>query len=144
MYPKAYKPALFGGKHQDSLASVESMLDAFEEAFRTPETTSNFPPYDIVEYGPDHYAIQVALAGFDKEDIDVVMENGRLSITGKHDKEEEGTYLRKGIAKRRFSLSFSLGKNIAVERADFVSGLLTVSMMRLVPEDEKPKQIPVF
>lgn len=142
MYPKSY----FGGnQHRNSLDSVENLLEAFEEALRAPETTSSFPHYDIIERNPDNYCIQVALAGYKKDNIEVVMENGKLTISGKNDgEEEEGTYLKRGIAKRKFHLEFRLGRHICVERADFVEGILTVSLMRLVPDDEKPKQIPVF
>lgn len=141
MYPQTY----FSDRCKESLRSVETLLDAFEESLRAPGPTPNYPPYDIIEYNPDNYCIQVALAGFKKDNIDVVMENGKLTISGKNDgEEEEGTYLKRGIAKRKFRLEFSLGRHICVERADFVEGILTVSLMRLVPDDEKPKQIPVF
>ena len=108
----------------------------------------SYPPYNIVKSGKNTYDIEVALAGFNKKDINVEVENGMLTIETKQseketDKEEDGKVLHKGISKRYFKRSFTIANDVKVKGAELKDGLLKVSMEKIVPEEMKLKTIDV-
>ena len=103
----------------------------------------NYPPYNIVKTGPEKYDIEVALAGYSKDDIRVDYSESQLTIKSvKEDKkgEEEGV-LHKGIAKRFFSRTFTIADDVEVKDAELKDGLLKVSLKRIVPEGKEARQI---
>ena len=104
----------------------------------------NYPPYNIVKTGDYTYDIELALAGFNKKDIDITMEDGMLNIKSvveaTKDKDEDGV-IHKGIAKRYFSKSFTIADDVEVKGAELKDGLLKVSLERIVPESKKPRTI---
>jgi molecular chaperone IbpA len=104
----------------------------------------NYPPYNIVKTGDYTYNIELALAGFNKKDIDITMEDGMLNIKSvveaTKDKDEDGV-IHKGIAKRYFSKSFTIAEDVEVKGAELKDGLLKVSLERIVPESKKPRTI---
>ena len=107
-----------------------------------------YPPYNIVKSGKNTYDIEVALAGFNKKDINVEVENGMLTIETKQseketDKDEDGKVLHKGISKRYFKRSFTIANDVKVKGAELKDGLLKVSMEKIVPEEMKLKTIDV-
>jgi len=116
----------------------------FEDDFRVPSV--NYPPYNIVKTGTNTYDIEVALAGYNKKDIDVTYEENMLHIKSKkedkEDKQEEGV-IHKGIAKRYFSKSFTIADDVEVKGAELKDGLLKVSLERIVPESKKPRTIDI-
>jgi molecular chaperone IbpA len=106
----------------------------------------NYPPYNIVKTGKNTYDIELALAGFNKKDIDITMEDGMLNIKSvveaTKDKDEDGV-IHKGIAKRYFSKSFTIADDVEVKGAELKDGLLKVSMERVVPEHKKARTIDI-
>ena len=106
----------------------------------------NYPPYNIVKTGDYTYDIELALAGFNKKDIDITMEDGMLNIKSvveaTKDKDEDGV-IHKGIAKRYFSKSFTIAEDVEVKGAELKDGLLKVSLERIVPESKKPRTISI-
>ena len=116
----------------------------FEDDFRVPSV--NYPPYNIVKTGTNTYDIEVALAGYNKKDIDVTYEENMLHIKSKkedkEDKQEDGV-IHKGIAKRYFSKSFTIADDVEVKGAELKDGLLKVSLERIVPESKKPRTISI-
>ena len=128
----------------DVFNHFESM---FDHQFDT-LNVSNYPPYNIVKSGKNKYDIEVALAGFNKKDIDVNVEDGMLtieSVQSKDEKEVEDNdgVLHKGISKRYFKRSFSIANDVEVKGAELKDGLLRVSMEKIIPEDRKLKIIDV-
>tara|TARA_Y100000590_G_scaffold470688_1_gene667813 strand:+ start:1201 stop:1659 length:459 start_codon:yes stop_codon:yes gene_type:complete len=132
----------------------DSMFNHFESMFDddffnlSPALTNNYPPYNIVKSGKNKYDIEIALAGFNKKDIDVNVEDGMLTIETKKEekaseKDEDGEVLHKGISKRYFKRSFSIANDVEVKGAELKDGLLRVSMERIVPEGKKLKTINV-
>ena len=108
----------------------------------------SYPPYNIVKSGKNTYDIEVALAGFNKKDINVEVENGMLTIETKQseketDKDADGKVLHKGISKRYFKRSFTIANDVKVKGAELKDGLLRVSMEKIVPEELKLKTIDV-
>ena len=123
----------------------ESMLN-YDFGLITP--TVNYPPYNIVETSKNKYDIEVALAGYNKKDIDVSFEDGQLLIRSKKsDKDEpkdsDGNTLYKGIAKRYFERSFTIADDVEVKGAELKDGLLKVSLEKIIPESKKPKTIDI-
>jgi molecular chaperone IbpA len=115
----------------------------FEDDFRVPSV--NYPPYNIVKTGTNKYDIEVALAGYNKKDIDVSYEDNMLHIKSKKDEKEdkEDGVIHKGIAKRYFSKSFTIADDVEVKGAELKDGLLKVSLERIVPESKKPRTIDI-
>ena len=122
----------------------ESMFD--EGMFRMP-TATNFPPYNIVKTGEYTYDVELALAGFSKDDIEVHYENNMLTVKSKQKdkseaKDSEGV-IHRGISKRWFSKSFTISDDVEIKGAELKDGLLKVSMERIVPEGKKARTIEV-
>jgi molecular chaperone IbpA len=122
----------------------ESLLE--ERDLRLP--TVNYPPYNIVETSKNKYDIEVALAGYNKKDIEVFYEDGQLLIRSKKsDKDEfkntDDNTIYKGIAKRYFEKSFTIADDVEVKGAELKDGLLKVSLEKIVPESKKSKTIEI-
>jgi molecular chaperone IbpA len=119
--------------------------DLFESALRN-ESGSTYPPYNVEKHGDNDYRIVVAAAGFQEQDLDLQVEKGVLTVTGGKNREGDTsavTYLHQGIAQRAFKLSFRLADHIEVKAAGLQNGLLNIDLLRLVPEEAKPKRIPI-
>ena len=122
----------------------ESMFD--EGMFRMP-TATNFPPYNIVKTGEYTYDVELALAGFSKNDIEVHYENNMLTVKSKQKDKSEAKdsdgVIHRGISKRWFSKSFTISDDVEIKGAELKDGLLKVSMERIVPEGKKARSIEV-
>ena len=122
----------------------ESMFD--EGMFRMP-TATNFPPYNIVKTGEYTYDVELALAGFSKDDIEVHYENNMLTVKSKQKDKSEAKdvdgMLHRGISKRWFSKAFTIADDVEVKGAELKDGLLKVSMERIIPEGKKARTIEV-
>ena len=108
-------------------------------------TAGNYPPYNIVKTGPEKYNIEVALAGYSKEDINVDFAEGLLTIKSvKEEKsDEKNGILHKGIAKRHFSRTFTIADDVEIKDAELKDGLLKVFLNRIVPEGKEARQIKI-
>jgi molecular chaperone IbpA len=106
---------------------------------------SSYPPYNIRKFSEDEFELQFAIAGFDKRDIKVTVNNGKLTVSGTmSDIENDGVeYLHKGIATRSFTSTFALGEHVEVEEAEVDNGLLKVRVKKYVPKHLQPKEIVV-
>jgi len=106
--------------------------------------STGYPPYNIKKTGEYAYQIEMALAGFSKDELQVEVVDGSLSIkTVPSEKEEENDFLHRGIAKRQFSRRFTLSDDVVVKGADLYNGLLTIDLERVIPEEKKPRNIPI-
>ena len=124
----------------------ERMFD--DDFFTNNGVSTNYPPYNIVKTGVNQYNVEVALAGFSKDDIDVEYAEGVLTIKSKDKKESEdtdadGNTIYKGISKRYFSKSFTIADDVEIKGAELKDGLLKVSMERIIPESKKPRTIEI-
>lgn len=118
----------------------ESMLTDTEDRFDT------YPPYNIEKHGEDEYRITLAVAGFTESDLDITVQEDQLTVRGAMSgkQEEEGkTFLHRGIATRTFERTFRLADHIRVEDAAMDNGLLTIHLVREIPEEKKPRMIPI-
>ena len=106
--------------------------------------STGYPPYNIKKTGEFAYQIEMALAGFSKDELQVEVADGTLSIkTVPSEKEEGDDFLHRGIAKRQFSRKFTLSDDVVVKGADLYNGLLTIDLERVIPEEKKPRNIPI-
>ena len=126
----------------------DSMFDQFESMLGNGGMVqSNYPPYNIRKAGKDKYAIEVAVAGFNKDDVEVEFEDNFLTVrTKKIDKtvEKDGDeIIHKGISQRSFSRSFTIADDVKVSDAKLQDGLLTISCEKIIPEQKKKKLIPI-
>jgi molecular chaperone IbpA len=105
---------------------------------------SNYPIYDLVKFDNGAYGISLAIAGFEREDINISVENNNLVIKGElHGEHWDGEYIHEGIAKRNFERSFSLGEYMEVDNAEMKDGMLHIHISKNVPEEKKPKVIKI-
>ena len=125
----------------------DDVFDHFESMFDYDMVNvSNYPPYNIVKTGDNKFDIEVALAGFNKKDINVTSENGMLTIESKQEdksKDKDGEVLHKGISKRYFKRSFTIADDVEIKGAELKDGMLRVSMEKIIPEAKKLKTIDI-
>ena len=105
-------------------------------------SSTGFPPYNIRKEGDYHYVIEMALAGFSKEDIEVEVADGTLSVRSDK-KDDVADNLYRGISFRKFNRKFTLSDDIVVNDAALDNGMLTINLERIVPEEKKPRLIEV-
>jgi len=106
-------------------------------------TTSTFPPYNVKKIDEDNYIVELAIAGYEREDIDVTVDKDTLIIKSERENDDKVDYLHKGIAGRNFTQTFTLGEYMIVKSAALDNGLLTVKIERELPESAKPRQIKI-
>lgn len=127
-----------------SVVGFDHLNRMLESALQTDE--SNYPPYNIEKNGDDAYRITMALAGFTPSDIDVVAKENTLTISGRQvqaEEEKSRTFLYRGIANRAFERKFQLADHVKVGEARLKDGLLSIDLVREVPETAKARAIPV-
>jgi len=128
----------------------DNMFDHFERMFdgdvSTFQTQVNFPPYNIVKTGDFTYDVELALAGFSKDDITVDYADNIFTVKSvkkeKSDDDKDGV-LHRGISKRMFSKAFTIADDVEVKGAELKDGLLKISLERIVPEGKKPRNIEI-
>lgn len=127
-------PFLIGfGREIDRLSSIQ----------RT-NSSMSYPPYNLLRYDEDSYALELAVAGFRKDEITVTVKDNTLIIEGSRlEAEVEDYFIHRGIATRKFTRSFALGEHMEVEAATMDNGILTIPITRVVPEEKKPKAIKI-
>lgn len=125
-----------------SSIGFDRVFDLLESATRV-QTIDNWPPYDIAKTGDDSYRIQMAVAGFAEDELNVTIEPNLLVITGQKAGGTEGEYLYRGIANRSFTRRFELADHVKVSGASLVNGLLTLELQREIPEAMKPRRIAI-
>ena len=128
----------------------DDMFDQFENMLGNGGLTmqSNYPPYNIRRTGKDNYAIEVALAGFNKNDVEVEFEDNLLTVKTKqvdksNESSEDSEIIHKGISQRQFARSFTIAEDVKVNGAELKDGLLTIACERIVPEYKKKKLIEI-
>jgi molecular chaperone IbpA len=107
------------------------------------KTTSSFPPYNVKKVDEDNYVVELAVAGYDREDIDVTVDKDTLIIKSERENDDKADYLHKGIAGRNFTQTFTLGEYMIVKSASLENGLLSVKIEREIPDEAKPRQIKI-
>jgi len=116
------------------------MEDYFDRLFTIHETTTKYPPYNLIQLSNVESRLELALAGFKKAEVFVYTQDGKLFVEGqKEDKETENNYVHKGMAQRSFTRSWTLSEDTEVRSVDFEDGLLSIVLGKIVPEAHKRK-----
>tara|TARA_E500000081_G_C6011940_1_gene296128 strand:+ start:86 stop:514 length:429 start_codon:yes stop_codon:yes gene_type:complete len=122
----------------------DRVLDQLMNHTHNMATSTGFPPYNIVKHDEYEFSIEMALAGFSKEDIEVVVEDGTITVKSVFDdKVENAEVLHRGISQKKFTRKFTIADDIEVKGAELKNGLLEISLERIVPEHKKPKIIKI-
>ena len=146
----SHMPMNFGDMEK-ALGFTVGFDSMFERVFgaldQTNPSRQGYPPYNIRKDGDTKYFIEMAVAGFSEDDLEVQVKEGILSIKSKHDDqkqaEKEESYVHRGIAKRVFERNWTLSDDVIVRGCELINGLLTVELERVVPDEKKPRIIPI-
>lgn len=135
-FTSADLPALLDRLNRNTIG----MDEYFDRVFKLHETTSNYPPYNLVQVSNVESKLEIALAGFKKGEVYVYTQDGKLFVEGqKEDKETDTKYVHKGLAQRSFTRAWTLSDETEVRSVEFEDGLLTVTLGKIVPEHHKRK-----
>jgi molecular chaperone IbpA len=107
------------------------------------KTASSFPPYNVKQIDEDNYTIELAVAGYSREDLDIKVEKDTLTIKSDKENDDKSDFLHRGIAGRNFTQHFTLGEYMIVKSASLENGMLTIKIERDLPEEAKPRQIKI-
>jgi molecular chaperone IbpA len=149
MVNKTFIPAFFT---QDSFKDFDKFFVGFEDTAKQMQTLHadltknipNYPPYNIRKNGENSYTIEMAVAGFGQNEIDIEIDGGKLVVKGNvASADTEDNFLFKGIANRAFTRAFAIDDQFEVKDAELFNGMLKIALDRLVPEAQKPKKVPV-
>lgn len=133
-----------------ALANLNRALIGFDRIFNDVETRyansvqTNYPPYNILKHDENNFEIEIAVAGFEKSDITVEVDQDQLIVRGQRTKEDDASkYLHRGLAARDFERSWTLAEHMQVNEVELTNGILRVKIIRIVPEELKPRLIPI-
>lgn len=123
----------------------DQLFEQMERTFANSRGSDNYPPHNVVKLDDTHFVVEVAVAGFKQDEIDVELKDGVLIVKGEKAKVEEAKpeYLHKGISARNFNRSFSLAENVEVRGATVENGILAVALELVIPEEKQPKKIAI-
>ena len=145
---KQFVPAFFS---QDTFKDFDKFFVGFDDQLRqfqklhddVTKNIPNYPPYNIRKVDDTHYVIEMAVAGFGQNEIDIEIDGGKLVVKGNVSQEAEDNFLFKGIANRAFTRAWAIGDQYEVKDAELFNGVLKIALDQLIPEEKKPKKVAV-
>ena len=117
-------------------------IERIQEAHGTGKP-GGFPPYNIIKIDEDNYTIEMAVAGFSEEDLEVTLKEDELTVVGKESTTDERARIHSGLAKRDFKRGFTLGSQIEVREVSLNNGMLVIKLERVIPDELKPRQLKI-
>jgi len=129
------------GKSFPFAIGFDRTLSLLERASQVPSV--NYPPYNIVKVDDETYRVEMAIAGFKKDNVSITKEKELLTVEGKLEDKNETEFVHKGLASRAFKRSFTLAEEIVVEGAALEDGILVITLKRVIPEELKPVSIKI-
>lgn len=127
-----------------STVGFDRFNDLFESLRDADDGVNSYPPYNIEKRGEDRYGITMAVAGFTEKELNITFQGDRIAVSGrKEEKSGDVEYLYHGIASRAFDRTFRLADHMKVAGAELKDGLLRIDLVREVPEEQKPRIIPI-
>jgi len=133
-------------KQLDSfMVGHDSLFNRLFQVSEEVERSTKYPPYNIVKEGDNNYAIEIAVAGFEKDQLTIEQDGDKITVRGEvgSPADDFTEYLYRGIAKRPFTRVFTIADHVEVKSAGIVNGMLTIMLERVVPEELMPKLIPI-
>ncbi len=144
---KSFVPAFFS---QDAFKDFDKIFVGFDDSINRmakihddlTKNIPNYPPYNIRKISDNTYVIEVAVAGFAKQDIEITLDDNKLTISG-NSSDDADNFMFKGIANRAFTRTFAIDDKIEIQDASLVNGMLKIALEKIIPEHKKPKKIEV-
>lgn len=122
----------------------DRIFDELNRTFAASRSDGTYPPYNISKLDETHYVVEVAVAGFRENELDVELKEGVLIVTGEQTKpENEPQYLHKGISARNFTRTFTLAENMEVRGATVTNGILAIALEHIIPEEKLARKIAI-
>ena len=115
---------------------LDSIMNKFNNT-----STGNYPPYNIIKSSENKYLVEMAVAGFNEDSLDITVKNGVLTVSGKVGSQESKNYIHKGIAAREFIRTFTLADTVEVHGASLQNGMLIIELENILPDAKKEKKI---
>ena len=142
---RQFIPAFWSDKELDKFfIGFDKTLSQYKEMHdQITKNIPNYPPYNIKKVDDNHYTIELAVAGFAQQDIDIEIDGGKLIIKGNVTSASDDNFIFRGIANRAFTRWFALEDNVEVKDAELFNGMLKIVLERLIPEEKKPKKISI-
>ena len=128
--------------YRRSAIGFDRLFDMLETNAAGP-AQENYPPFDLIQLDENDYRIDLAVAGFTRDEIDIVAQQNVLVVSGKKRDEDDRNFIHRGIATRSFERRFALADHIQVRDADLKDGLLSITLVREIPEAMKPRRIDI-
>lgn len=148
MNQRAFVPAFFS---QDAFKDIDKLFLGFDDQFKRMQALHddltknipNYPPFNVRKDG-NTYTIEMAVAGFAQNEIDITIDGGKLIVKGNSESvEPDDKFIFKGIANRAFTRAWAIGDSYEVKDAELFNGILKIALDKLVPEEQKAKKVPV-
>ena len=131
------------GNLPKTIIGFDQVLQRLKEASEYAPKIPSYPPYNIKKVDDEHFVIEIALAGFGKQNLDIELKDDTLTISGNVDNEDKD-YIFQGIANRAFTRKFTLADTVVVKNAEMANGLLKIFLERFIPEEKKAKRIDIL
>lgn len=133
--------------HHPLSVGFDRMFERMEQMHQTSQKASTYPPYNIIKNSDSEYRIEMAVAGFTIDQLDIVVQDGELTVTGNVNAQEDGEllqyYIHRGLASRPFNRKFTLADSVEVRGASLDNGILSIVLENVIPEHKKPKKIEI-
>ena len=127
---------------RSAFIGFDNIFDELER-ITTASAHDNYPPHNIIKLSENEYAIELAVVGFREQDLELKQQDGILYVTGSKSGTESVDYIHRGISGRAFKRSFRLSEHVEVKGADLRDGLLVINLERIIPEEKRPRTIPI-
>jgi molecular chaperone IbpA len=114
-----------------------------EDFYRIQPQMTNYPPHNVVEIDDDNFLVELAVAGFSENEIDIQIKDSLLTINGEKEPQDSRKYAHKGISSREFTKAFTLGEHVQVKEATLRDGILAIYLERIIPEELRPRKITI-
>lgn len=125
-----------------NIVGFDEVFNRLSKMHETAQNQSGYPPYNIVKSGDDNYVIELAVAGFTSDELDITFKDNTITVKGSP-KKEERTFVHKGIASRAFTRTFTLSDTIEVLDADIQNGMLYIRLLNVIPDSKKERKIAI-
>ena len=129
------------GSHLNQFVGLERLLKDIERASSNQQLSDKYPPHNIIKYSDNEYVVELAVAGFSKDELEITVEDCVLIMSGTKSGTDKFEYLHKGISAKSFKKTIKLADTVVVKDAEFIDGILYVYLENIVPEHKKPKKI---
>ena len=128
--------------YRRSTIGFDRLFDLLESS-TLGQGSENYPPFDLIRIDDNRYRINLAVAGFSRDEIDITAQQNQLIVSGRKDDDEKVEYIHRGIANRQFERRFGLADFIKVAEADLANGLLSIDLVREIPEAMRPRKVAI-